>query len=594
MFLRSCTQEYKDTADSLFEDTEIENIDWYFDPPQQFVPEPPLECDSTTGLEHFNLSTAMNPSEPSIWCDLWLAIGLQHCIPFDFGIPIEKAFDSCGNYKLCHCGVCKEQTTSLAYPMALAFRIVTGGSESRCLSAPSFELLSTKVVDNDLDLLSNLRMGAVNIVRWAGIPASHSTASPVSVFGPMSWSDFNKVVDCCRDSLKTLTSIAIVNNSYIETGVLGDGSGMSSEASNVQVSYVMHSLRSTTSFELYALRCVKKLCSLNIQLLICCDSCMNKVLLDACTAEKIAILSVPSIQVDAFANLLQIRPVDDILDLGHDDVSRYHLHVGIAAECSTDSITQEISVGTDQELFSATICKSESIRFEFANKGPVVVAQFQLVVGLQDACPRLNQLPSAILITAPSNHLVMALEDRFARCLYRMRAIASGARVVRGAGLVECLCYHELDHVKQLLKCGKLEHQQFDREGNLLYGYKAKEVSDGYTENLDALDFMSCMILVIECAQRALLEFVVLIGEKNGLSRMQVSDEFSVFAANVSNALSLLHEFVGSSQSVRLGLRAPLADISSSPVPVLDVLEIKVNAFHSSIEAWKLVNKTIL
>jgi hypothetical protein len=67
----------------------------------------------------------------------------------------------------------------------------------------------------------------------------------------------------------------------------------------------------------------------------------------------------------------------------------------------------------------------------------------------------------SVVLTSPTEPQVKALQDRFFRCLHRLRSVLEGSLVVQGAGVPELLCAMELESVIARLdrESAELNHQ---------------------------------------------------------------------------------------------------------------------------------------
>jgi hypothetical protein len=588
----------RSTSRSTESDKSDSDVDWFFDQeePSDFGSAP------KTGDPVNSYSDSSHSTPFDEFTDEWIACGLQHCWEHDY-VRV------------------REDRVGLALPMRLARKTCRPTADSRHVSKAnsSYRIRDRNYgshVDGDSFILGSLTSHGLLVVQLTGQQSRYSDGVFNGLYVPMSVSDYDNLirsvrkwqkhdsrqaVQCVfdtdseaedeerkeskvnktagsngRDSPIVLGRLAIIDSSHLHEGEYGEGVGISETARSVQTQVVIegsdyptNSLNGLFSeenekFQLYILKCLQVLKGLHVQLLICGDCNLDRRIVDALRAHSVAVCCVHSVHVEAFARLLDIWPVWDILDLTAGGVSGFTNEIHITEVCSFSS--QRSRVLYRRNLDALPLNYAEKMEFNFHNAcgastcagtGDSVLntsncVMLRMQVVSKCFTDQRHRRMSSILVVAPSTHLADAIEDRVARCIYRLHAVGYGpvdsgvpqetavlCRMLPGAGVYECVACAQLDHLRYLL----LRRQNWMRNSLHLTDQEtdgsAALHQSGIVDLLrlpvedEMIGFDAALLFMIDVFRQVFRKYIMIIAENNGVNGDLMADRMSAIGRHM-------------------------------------------------------------
>eukprot|EP01032_Pedospumella_encystans_P016970 gene16970-19340_t len=313
---------------------------------------------------------------------------------------------------------------------------------------------------------------------------------------------------------------------------------------------------------------VNNICSLlkshRVDLVLCEEGMMTSELVDTLSTHNIAILPISTTkELNSAADLCNAAVLDDIIGMCEQDVGTIPLQLQYLLQLPTIAVpTGTLDVKTENLDTPESAAETGGLegkeclvvlsRYEETTVSSLVATDMGNVYSTMQAkdTPR---APVSVLICAPTEAMVLAVEDKFQKCLHRLRAVSEDdGAVMIGAGLPELLCVLRLDEIKATLSGSDSNYSN------------ARINSQHYHD-----EWMYCLCVVIECFQRCLQQYILCILLNNGYSFAQATERIHHVTSTLIQLHSSHKEMYNSSSgilsySASLSLEEKLA----LPVPI--------------------------
>jgi hypothetical protein len=640
---------------------DLENLDWYFDSGSggNFAAQADsAEAEPPTPAKQQQVDAAPKQSY-DFMTDEWFCRALQHCLYYDYdsssacsssssspssssssrlALPMHLASKLIGN---------NDGQGALRSPHTIRDRYYGRNDDG--------------YYDKDIDILASVTSGGLMCVQLTGQSPKYSDALPNGLFVPVHANDYeNNIAPClCAQqqqrqqrekkkrasifdsdssdddvndavALQTRTPAALpstpralsvnrvvlVDCNYLNEGEFGEGTGASESVRSIKKQSVMtlphsdsgaginteHAINdflseSNERFQRYIQQCISVLTANRVNLLVVSDNNVDRRIIHALRAQSIAVISVHSVYIQAFARLLNISPVDDILDIAEacahrvNVISRDDVVLSISAHCQfIASSSSNASYRLNLDAFPIHD-SSESLQYTFHhsdnaegsdwNRNECVILRMQVLDNELNSAGNSAYI-SSVLFSAPTEFLALAIEDRFCRCFYRLRCITAATlpptHVCIGAGLLECVAYAQFEQLKI-----------------------ATLTADGGIP--DDTEFRATLLMYMDALKEALLKYVILIARNNGLDSITTAAKFDAIVRQLQvNSLatspaSVMDWIQTLSDEDKLALPCPLEEIAAQAVSkkrdhsepavgkdaVLDLVPVRIEGFSMCI-----------
>ena len=612
------------SEDPALADTETdEDIDWFFstDEPEETLSTPDniygsmygnVDEEESDSSEDTSLSNEFLPSHTqglastSLSDPVGLAAGLQHCLPFDYAshwgkaglqiaLPMQLAmqvsqhlfedhpknphnesdplFEMCGG----------EGSLKAVLQTHLHVHAVPGLSAHRCGVYPNALLLSCAT--RDMDRAKN--------------SSEHSFHKPQHINNTTDFDIKDEAQTIAyyifRRTVVLQANIGMIGQHFVETNrTLGN----SQQARSINVTKTMsadtylHSLQHSQVNENQ--KYVNNICAIlkshRVNLVLCEVGMMTTELVDTLSTYNIAILPISTTkELNSAADLCNATVLDDIIGMCEQDIGTMSLQLQYLLQLPTIAVpTGTLDVKTENLDTPESAAETSGLegkeclvvlsRYQETTTGSMVDSDMGNVYSTQPAedAPR---TPVSVLICAPTEAMVRAVDDKFHKCLHRLRAVCEDdGTVMIGAGLPELLCVLRLEEIKATLS----ESDSNCRDTNI------------NTQHYHG-ERMYCLCVIIECFQRCLQQYILCIIMNNGYSFAQATERIHHVASTLLQLHNNHKEMYNSSSGIlsysaslsleeKLALPAPidLDLIYENPAlqHVLDPVRLKANTVN--------------
>ena len=523
----------------------------------------------TQGLASTNLSDPV-----------WLAAGLQHCLPLDYilhggkvgsqiALPMHLAMHvsqhlfedhrkNHHNHSDALFPMCRgEGSLKGALQTHLYVHTVPGLSAHRCGVYPNALLLSCSM--HDMDRAKN--------------SSEHSFYKPQHINNTTDFDttdDVQSIENCVfRRTVVLQANIGMIGQHFVETN---SALGNSQQARSINVIKTMsadaylNSLQHSQVNERqkYVNNICASLKSHRVDLVLCEVGMMTSELVDTLSTFSIAILPISTTkELNSAADLCSASVLEDIIGMCEQDIGTMPLQLqyllqlpAIAVPTGTLDVKTENLDTPDSAAEMGGLEGKECLvvlsRYEETTTGSMVDSDMGNVCSTQHAedAPR---APVSVLICAPTEAMVRAVEDKFQKCLHRLRAVCEdNGAVMIGAGLPELLCVLRLEEIKATLS----QSDNNCRDTNINPQHYLGERK-------------YCLCVVIECFQRCLQQYILCILRNNGYSFAQGTERIH----HVTSTLIQLHNNHKELYNSSSGILSYVASLSlenkqALPVPI--------------------------